>query len=281
MTAFAFVTTCKGRLHHLQQTLPLIVAEAPDEIVVVDYGCPQGSGDWVEANYPQVKVVRVTDDDGFRLARARNLGAAACSAPWICFIDADIRVGSGFVAWMRANARQRHYYRQAPVAGERDFETYGTVLCPRRAFTSLGGYDELFTGWGGEDDDLYDRLLIAGLAMDHYPAEMAQAISHDDGERMAFHALKRKDVQQVLNTFYRNAKVQVMKFRNLRTELPLAVRRELRQAVESAVLEWNGDEGKPLPAINLNLTNEGWLPPPYRLLVKTSLTLTMDRPEGA
>src|SRR5574343_1128333 len=111
MTAFAFVTTCKGRLHHLQQTLPLIVAEAPDEIVVVDYGCPQGSGDWVEANYPQVKVVRVTDDDGFRLARARNLGAAACSAPWICFIDADIRVGSGFVAWMRANARQRHYYR--------------------------------------------------------------------------------------------------------------------------------------------------------------------------
>ena len=281
MTAFAFVTTCKGRLHHLQQTLPLIVAEAPDEIVVVDYGCPQGSGDWVEANYPQVKVVRVTDDDGFRLARARNLGAAACSAPWICFIDADIRIGPDFVAWMRANARQRHYYRQAPVAGQRDLETYGTVLCPRRAFEAIGGYDELFIGWGGEDDDLYDRLLIAGLVMGHYPAEMAQAISHDDSERMAFHALKRKDLQQILNTFYRNAKVQVMNFRGIRTELPLAVRRELRQAVESAVLQWDGDGSKPFPAINLNLVNEGWLPPPYRLLVKTSLTLTMDKPEGA
>ncbi len=279
MTAFAFVTTCKGRLHHLQQTLPLIVAEAPDEIVVVDYNCPQGSGDWVEANYPQVKVVRVTDDTGFRLARARNLGAAATSVPWICFIDADIRVAAGFVAWMRAHARERHYYRQAPVNGNRDLETYGTVLCPRRAFQAIGGYDELFTGWGGEDDDLYDRLLIAGLNAGHYPATMAQAISHDDGERMAFHALKRKDLQQVLNTFYRNAKVQVMKFRNIRTELPLAVRRELRQAVESAVLEWNGDDGKPLPSISLNLTNEGWLPPPHRLLLKMSLTLTMDRPE--
>ena len=76
---------------------------------------------------------------------------------------------------------------------------------------------------------LYDRLLIAGLVMGHYPAEMAQAISHDDSERMAFHALKRKDLQHVINTFYRNGKIQVMAFRGLRTELPLPVRRELRQ----------------------------------------------------
>lgn len=281
MSQFAFVTTCKGRLHHLQQTLPLIAAEAPDEIVVVDYNCPQGTGDWVEANFPQAKVVRVTDDPGFHLPRARNLGAAACSAPWICFIDADIRIRPGFVAWMRGHARERHYYRQAPVDGRRDPEAYGTVLCPRRAFNAVAGYDELFTGWGGEDDDLYDRLLMTGLSMSHYPAPMVDPISHDDGERMTFHALKRKDLQHVINTFYRNGKIQVMAFRGLRTELPLPVRRELRQAIESAVLQWDGDESKPFPGITLNLSNEGWLPPPYRMLVKCALTLTMDRPETA
>jgi len=73
MHEFAFVTTCKGRLHHLQQTLPLIAAQAPDEIVVVDYGCPQNSGDWVEAHFPGVKVVRTTDDPGFCLPRALDL----------------------------------------------------------------------------------------------------------------------------------------------------------------------------------------------------------------
>lgn len=276
MPEFAFVTTCKGRLHHLQQTLPLIVAEAPDEIVVVDYGCPHGSGDWVEANFPQVTVVRVADDPGFHLARARNAGAAACASSWICFIDADIRIRPGFLAWMRGNVRERRFYRQAPVDGKRDPEAYGTVVCPRRAFNAIEGYDELFTGWGGEDDDLYDRLLLAGLSMQHYPAEMVNPISHGDGERLAFHALKRKDLQHIINMFYRTAKLQVMAFRGIRTELPLPARRELQRMVESAVMQWGGDAGKPFPSVSLGLKNAEWLPPPYRLLTKAELTLTMD-----
>lgn len=281
MHQFAFVTTCKGRLHHLQQTLPLIAAQAPDEIVVVDYGCPQHCGDWVEKNFPAVKVVRVTDDPGFCLPRARNLGAAACHAPWIFFIDADIRVGAGLVTWMRKHARERHFYRQAPVDGVRDFEAYGTVLCPRRAFRSVEGYDELFTGWGGEDDDLYDRMSIAGLVTGHYPAELVDPISHDDSERMAFHALKHKDLQHCINSFYRAAKLQVMGFHGIRTELSLPVRQELRETVVSAVMEWGGDEDKPFPKISFQLKSTGWMPPPYRLVSKTRLLLTMDKPEQA
>ena len=65
----AFVTTCKGRLHHVRETLPLIAQQAPDEIIVVDYGCPDRVGDWVTANVPQARVVRVDDDPGFSLAR--------------------------------------------------------------------------------------------------------------------------------------------------------------------------------------------------------------------
>lgn len=276
MSQFAFVTTCKGRLHHLQQTLPLIVADAPDEVVVVDYGCPQRSGDWVEANFPQVTVVRVTDDPGFHLARARNAGAAACTASWICFIDADVRIRPGFVAWMRGNARERRFYRQAPVDGKRDPEAHGTAVCPHRAFKAIEGYDELFTGWGGEDDDLYDRLLSAGLSMHHYPAAMVDPISHGDTERLAFHALKRKDLQHIINMFYRTAKMQVMALRGIRTELPLPARRELQRMVESAVMQWGGDAGKPFPSIRLSLKDADWLPPPYRLLTKAELTLTMD-----
>jgi hypothetical protein len=47
MTDVAFITTCKGGLHPIQETLPLIAAGSPAEIVVVDYGCPQGMGDWL------------------------------------------------------------------------------------------------------------------------------------------------------------------------------------------------------------------------------------------
>ena len=80
MSTIAFVTTCKGRLHHIRQTLPRFLAEKPDEVIVVDYGCPDMAGDWVEENHPAAKVVRVTDDPEFCAARARNMGGRAARA---------------------------------------------------------------------------------------------------------------------------------------------------------------------------------------------------------
>jgi glycosyltransferase involved in cell wall biosynthesis len=92
MKSIAFVTTSKGRLNHIKETLPLMAAQNPDEIIVVDYGCPDGTGDWVEANFPVVKVVRIDDDPGFCVSRARNRGAAKSACDLICFIDADIKL---------------------------------------------------------------------------------------------------------------------------------------------------------------------------------------------
>ena len=92
MNTIALITTCKGRLHHLRETLPLMASQGADEIVVVDYGCPDGAGDWVEREFPGVRVVRVDDDPGFCLPRARNAGARASSARWLAFVDADVKL---------------------------------------------------------------------------------------------------------------------------------------------------------------------------------------------
>ena len=45
----SIITTCKGRLHHLRRTLPCMLAQGCDfayEVVVVDFGCPQGTFDF-------------------------------------------------------------------------------------------------------------------------------------------------------------------------------------------------------------------------------------------
>ena len=73
----SIVTTSKGRLHHIRDTVPRMLACGVDEVLVVDYGCPDGTGDWVERHCPGARVLRVTDDPGFCLPRARNLGARA------------------------------------------------------------------------------------------------------------------------------------------------------------------------------------------------------------
>ncbi len=57
MPRFSIVTTCKGRLEHLRQSLPIFSRRAA-EVVVVDYDCPQKTRDFVASDFPGGKVVR-------------------------------------------------------------------------------------------------------------------------------------------------------------------------------------------------------------------------------
>ena len=75
------VVPCKGRLMHLQQTVPLFLeqeapADSEIEVLVVDYGCPEDTLDWVQSvAHERLNCVRVLDrTHTFNLSRARNCG---------------------------------------------------------------------------------------------------------------------------------------------------------------------------------------------------------------
>lgn len=42
---------------------------------------------------------------------------------------------------------------------------YGSCLLSSQAFFAVGGYSNMFWGWGGEDNDLYKRLTAAGYSL--------------------------------------------------------------------------------------------------------------------
>jgi glycosyltransferase involved in cell wall biosynthesis len=92
-----FITTCMGRLSHLQETLPTWVTQPRSTWIVVDYSCPDRCGNWVEQTYPNVQVVRVPGKMRFHPAAARNAGARVAQTPWLCFIDADIAATPSFI----------------------------------------------------------------------------------------------------------------------------------------------------------------------------------------
>jgi glycosyltransferase involved in cell wall biosynthesis len=194
----SLVTTCKGRLHHLKQTLPLMVAMPDVEVIVVDYGCPQGAAAWVRETHPKVKVIEVTDDPGFHLSRARNIGGREATAPWILFIDVDVLIDNTFSLWFREHARYGSYYLPEPL----DLEAFGTVLCSKTSFDLVDGYDEAFRGWGGEDWDLYYRLRRAGLIQGSYPLNLVDPIRHEDAERYTFHTAKSKEHHHLVSQIY-------------------------------------------------------------------------------
>jgi glycosyltransferase involved in cell wall biosynthesis len=263
--SIAFVTVSKGRLHHLQRTLPLIAAQAPDELVVVDYDCPDGTADWVEANIPSARVVRVNDDPQFCLPRARNLGAAASRAAWLCFIDADILVQPGFVEWLRASVQPACFYRAARVEGERDLETWGTCIVDRRSFDRLEGFDETFRGWGGEDSDLYRRLTFIGRAEAAYPARFVAPIRHADDERTRFHAVKSRELQGMINQAYVLTKYQMMVATEMRRQPSALARRQLMQLVADTLVAWDRDGRRTPPRFRFRCESVGWMPEPYGL----------------
>ncbi len=238
LPSIGFLTTCRGRLHHLQRTLPLMLAEQPDEVIVVDHDCPQGTAAWVEANHPSVRVVRIRDGQPFQLAHARNVGLAESRADILCVIDADILVSPGFVAWIRKAARRRGFFRHAAdAAGRRDRETWGTLVCPRALLLEAGLYDEAYDGWGGEDDELYYRLRSKGAVEGFFPFAFVQAIRHGDQERFALYPGLDRRLQMLVNRVYLDAKKVLLAFSQPPGDLPLDLRLKLRRRARDAVFD--------------------------------------------
>ena len=226
--ALTFVTTCKGRLRFLRETLPLLAAQPAAACVVVDYGCPDHCGDWVEANLPQVKVVRWPAASTFHAAHARNLGAAAAVTDVLCLIDGDVLVDPGFTLAVLAQFDPRCYYLAEPLAGD----ISGTVVCASAAFAFAEGYDEACTGWGGEDLDLYDRLEFHGLRRAGFPARLLAALPQHDAERTVHSADADKEVSNSVNLLYSHIKLDLMRLSASR--LPAGFRAALHAQVRAA-----------------------------------------------
>lgn len=274
MTTVAFITTCKGRLHHLQQTLPLMVAQGADQIVVVDYDCPDRTGDWVEANHPGVQVARVRDEPEFILARARNVGAKLATTDWLVFIDADIKIAPGWVDWMRRELESGFFYRVGKVNGTIDGQTAGTAICARSDFEALDGYDEVIGGWGGEDFDLYGRLLHRGVTLARYPGEFITAIHHGNEERAGWDGLQSGSQKYLLERCYRTMKMHVMEARG-GAPLSVEARRSIRDETRKAIAKWYA-EGVAKP-LNIRFASPGMEPVmlPGNNLVTAELMFTI------
>jgi glycosyltransferase involved in cell wall biosynthesis len=191
-------------LHHLQQSLPLIARHSFIKVIVVDYDCPQGTAQWVKENFPQVKLVQVTDEPGWNLSRARNLGAKAAATPWLLFMDADALASDKLGDWVQQHLHAENAVYLHGQVGRGDLS--GTFFCARTSFESIGGYDEAFTGYGGEDDDIYYRLIQLGQQTVFYPDDLFGSIPHPDAERLLHYPKSSKGEAIMANLLYRHMK---------------------------------------------------------------------------
>lgn len=114
-----------------------------------------------------------------------NMGARVARAPALLLHDNDMLVPRGYArrllerlaaGYEVVNPKRFVFYltrhhSQAVLAGAAAFdqqpaeaivqnlEAGGSLAITRRAYSQLGGMDEAFSGWGGEDNEFWDRCL--------------------------------------------------------------------------------------------------------------------------
>jgi hypothetical protein len=188
-----------GRLSFLQRTVGSAISDPTVNYCLVDYSCPDRSGDWLAERYRaeirtgRVVVERVTNQRLFQKCKAHNAGAYRAlseGAEYLCFLDADTVVAPNFFEWIRSHVTRGSFL----IAGKRpdgsDLPSVtGLLVVHRDAFLQVGGFDESFRGWGGEDIEMRLRLfLLAGLDYVDVPLSLISPLPHGDALRTQFYA---------------------------------------------------------------------------------------------
>ncbi len=207
----SYCTTCKGRLHHLKQTLPANMAAERNnpnvEFVVLDYGSEDGLADWIKQNFQaemdsgRLRYARY-ETPYFKMAHAKNMAHRLATGDVLCNVDADNFIAKDFSKWLTSVYEKRldtivttvprsisngliSVVKRKALGFGRSLGLTGRIAISKQSFRELGGYDESFTGWGGEDTNLSLRARDRGMGYSGIPTKYWGAvIPHEDQERV-------------------------------------------------------------------------------------------------
>ena len=257
MPTLSCIITCKGRLEHLKESLPKVCAAGFDEVIVVDFDCPQSTADWCRANYPKAKAIKVSNQPKFNLSKARNIGARDALSRWLCFLDADVLIKNDFTSSFRNKMKNGNFYPLTAFLrhDSKDFfGLSGTVVCEYSAFSSVGGYDEVMADYSWEDIDFYQRLTRNGHIVRLAPPDTVEhVIQH--GERTAFFSLSAR-ISLLRNGFYCAGKLKLMDMFGFNAELPMSIREDLFAQVTKEAQKWDHNKLDAVSTVSVKLPSE-------------------------
>ena len=148
------------------------------EVVIAEDGSNDGTNQWLcprPKPFPFDLTVFMRPHDGYRLASLQNAGAEIAAGDRLLFTNADVihcrdsicshaeclpnEIGIGSIVESEPGGRMNCKRGRAPRA---DLAWGGNMSIDAKMFRRVGGFDEKFTHWGGEDGDLSRRCEEAG-----------------------------------------------------------------------------------------------------------------------
>lgn len=185
---FSIIIVTWNGLHHLQKYLPSVISSEYEhfEIILADNHSGDGSAEWVEKNYPQVRIVKLDDNYGY--CGGNNRAVPYAKYDKLIFLNNDVRVEKDWLGHLAGTFKDRDvaaaqpklladqepdHFEYAGAAGG-FLDKYGFPFCRGRIFDYVeqdqGQYEEesdifwasgaalavrkdLFTELGGFDED--------------------------------------------------------------------------------------------------------------------------------
>jgi len=158
----------------LTECLPLVIAQRPSEVIVVDNGSDDGTADWMRANYPDYIVIENRQPLSF--ARAVNRGISQARYSHVCLLNNDMLIEDGFfeALWRAFDAVPDLFCSTAQIffpEGQRREETGKAVMLPREhpsdflphCAMPLEGEDHSYVLYGSGGCSLYDTRKLRQL----------------------------------------------------------------------------------------------------------------------
>lgn len=184
------ICCARNRNDMLKQTLPswLNQNRAFDEIVLVQWGGVERVLDVVQSvgNPKPVVVYEVLDTDRWVLTHAYNLAARLSRHPALYKLDTDYLLHPHFTTQYQITNVSRFFtgnWRMYPSCNTNARNINGCILISQRLFWSVGGYNERIVDYGYDDEDLYERLQLAGYLRLNLSYGLIKHIPHDDTRR--------------------------------------------------------------------------------------------------
>jgi glycosyltransferase involved in cell wall biosynthesis len=197
---FSIVIPTFNRLPILRKSLLALEAQEginqddSYEVVLVDDGSTDCTGEWIEEHQDEIPHVRLVCQEHGGPALGRNLGVLEAKGEVIVFIDSDLVVVPGFLAAhgraLRSSWRERGNrlcFTYGAVINTHNFDSpcsephklsdmswayfaTGNVAIDRSLLVKSGLFDSAFQLYGWEDLELGERLRRMGVSLVRCPA---------------------------------------------------------------------------------------------------------------
>ena len=168
----SLITPYMNRLCHARYTIPMNLRYLyyPDlEYVILDYGSSDGLSDFIRENMMEyidngrlVYYLLVDRPKYFDVCHAKNIGHRLATGDVLGNLDGDTFLEPGYLH----EVVRRFKYSAKKNKGESQvfvrMSSSGMIFYTRTQFLNISGYDEHFRGHGKQDNDVENRLELAG-----------------------------------------------------------------------------------------------------------------------